>query len=69
VSGLHGYGVDDAFIVEITDKDSATRQTRIVWRKGFYEGNFQIQAPSNSHLGDAEDAEMVFKEIKWAVFK
>ena len=68
VSGLHGYGVDDAFIVEIVDKDSATHQAKVIWRKGIYEGTLQMQAPSNSHLADAEDAEEVFKAIHWAVF-
>ena len=69
VSRLHGYAVEDVFIVEIVSpKDPGSREAQVHWRKGIYEGTLKLRAPFSSNLADIEDAEDVFKAINWAAF-
>ncbi len=66
---LRGFGADDAFVVEIVIKEpNGSREAMVSWRKGIYRGTLQLRAPLTSHMANIEDAEEIFKAIRWAAF-
>ncbi len=66
---LRGFGAEDAFVVEIVNKEpNGLREAMVSWRKGIYRGTLQLRAPLTSHMADIEDAEEIFKAIRWAAF-
>lgn len=70
VSRLRGFGADDAFVVETTNRDPepGSQDAFAYWRKGRWMGTLNLHAPKPNIEADVGYVQAMLKAMNWAAF-